>query len=317
MTKRTKFSQALYEFDAFLETQKNLSPRTRQAYRYDIDRFADFWLQRHGKEASVVYLDAVSMDDIKFYLEHLRMDLQYRSTTLSRTIASIRIFFEFCVVERFLESSPATHLHNPKNPRRLPIFLIESELKRLFQAPTLDENAQEEGHSKIYPHLVKRDYAILVTLGFTGLRLSELVGLNLRDCDLESQAARVLGKGSKERIVPLNEIVIHAIRDWLVSRAWVCAEGEQAVFVNKFGRRISTRGVEQLVEKHVQSAGIEKDKISPHKLRHTFATLLHMNDVDIVEIQALLGHSSITSTQIYTHVSSSRLKKAVKKLEDI
>jgi site-specific recombinase XerD len=162
MPKRTRFSQALYDFDAFLETQKNLSPRTRQAYRYDIDRFVDFWLQRHGKD---VTLDAVSLEDVKFYLEHLRMDLHYRSTTLSRVIASIRIFFEFCVVEGLLESSPAAHLHNPKNPRRLPIFLIESELKRLFQAPTLDEEAQEEGRSKIYPHLVKRDYAILVTLG--------------------------------------------------------------------------------------------------------------------------------------------------------
>jgi integrase/recombinase XerC len=310
-----KFSRALYDFEAFLEVEKNLSPRTRRAYVYDLERFADAWIKKHGSNPT---LDRLTTEDIKKYLEDLRMNLHYKSTTLSRVIASIRIFFEYCVEQKLLESSPAAILHNPKNPKRLPIFLVEGEMKRLMATPERMENVgvTDSGSSKRkdYEPLGTRDYAILVTLGFTGLRLMELVNLGIRDIDFESKFVRVMGKGSKERIVPLNALVISALREWLEIRP---ASEDDAVFLNRFGKKISTRGVEKLVDKHVQRAGIAKDKISPHKLRHTFATLLHMNGVDILEIQALLGHSSITSTQIYTHASSERLKSAVKKIENI
>lgn len=159
-----------------------------------------------------------------------------------------------------------------------------------------------------------RDYAMLVTFGFTGLRLTELVNLSLGDVDFERKNLRVMGKGSKERIVPMNQVVESALRGWLDARP---RSEDPAVFLNRFGRRISPRGVEKLVEKHVRAAGIAKAHVSPHKLRHTFATLLHVNGVDILEIQALLGHSSITSTQIYTHASSTKLQGAVRKLEGI
>ncbi len=316
--KSLKFSRALYDFDAFLDVEKNLSPRTRQAYAYDLERFADFWISRHAANPT---LDRISTEDIKTYLEHLRMDLNYKSTTMSRTIASIRVFFEFCVVQGFVESSPATHIHNPKTPKKLPVFLIESETKRLLEAPPRSEedaalSPAGRARRSDYRHLGKRDYAILNVLVFTGVRLRELVGLDLSRIDFESRTIRVIGKGSKERIIPLNELVVKALHDWLDVRS-PAEPSDPAVFPNRFGRRISTRGVENLVEKYVKAAGISKAKISPHKLRHTFATLLHMKGVDIVEIQALLGHSSITSTQIYTHVSSAKLKSAVKKLEDL
>lgn len=306
-----KFSKALYNFEAFLEVEKNLSPRTRNAYIYDLTRFADFWTRRNQ---SVPPLERITTEDIKRYLEHLRMDRHLRSTTLSRAIASIRIFFEFCVVQKYLESSPAAYIHNPKNPKKLPIFLVDSELKRLLAAPAQSPPAADNRPD--LEHLPQRDTAILATLGFTGLRLRELVGVSLPDLDLERRSVRVMGKGSKERIVPLNAIVVAALQEWLAVRSPATPD-ENAVFLNRFGRRISPRGVEKIVARCVLAAGITKEKISPHKLRHTFATLLHLNGVDILEIQALLGHSSVTSTQIYTHVSQTKLKHAVEQLEDI
>ncbi|MBN1867747.1 tyrosine recombinase XerC [Candidatus Sumerlaeota bacterium] len=308
----TKFSRALYDFDAFLDVEKNLSPRTRRAYVYDLERFADYWIRRHSRNPALAQIAA---DDIRRYLETLRMDRNYKSTTLSRVMASLRIFFEFCVTRGLLESSPAAFLHNPKNPRKLPIFLVESEMKNLLDAPPRSEEAMA-ARRKDYQPLGTRDRAILATLAFTGIRLMELVGLNLRDVDLERATMRVMGKGSKERVVPLNQAAIAALQEWLAIRQPADAQ-EKAVFLNRFGRRLSPRGIEKLLQKHVRSAGISKEKVSPHKLRHTFATLLHIKGVDVVEIQALLGHASITSTQIYTHASSTRLKSAVEKLETL
>lgn len=306
-----KFSKALYDFEAFLEVEKNLSPLTRRAYVYDLERFAENWIKRHGASPT---LEKLTTEDIKKYLEHLRMDLHYKSTTLSRTIASIRVFFEFCVMQKLLESSPATHIHNPKNPKRLPIFLVESEFKNLIDAPAKREEDAEASKREDYKDLWQRDYAILLMLGFTGQRLMELVNLNLLDVDYERKTVRVMGKGSKERIIPLNDAVIDALQQYLMVRP---VSEDKALFLNRFGKRISGRGVRLMVDKYVVSAGISKDHVSPHKLRHTFATLLHFNGVDIVEIQALMGHSTITSTEIYTHVSSAKLQNAVKKLEDI
>ncbi len=316
-----RFSTALYDFDAFLDVERNLSPRTRKAYAYDLERFMDACIKRH--DGVTPRLDEITTDDIKTYLESLRMNRDYKSTTLSRVIASIRVFFEFCVMRKYVEASPATHIHNPKTPKRLPIYLIESELKRLLAAPSAQAASRGGDERADYEPLAARDYAILVTLGFTGVRLRELVGLNLRSVDFESRTIRVLGKGAKERLIPMNDLVVRALEEWLAVRPLSLTAPDpdrhdaEALFLNRFGRRLSSRGVEKMVSKYVAASGISKDKVSPHKLRHTFATLLHLNGVDILEIQALLGHSTITSTQIYTHVNTSRLKSAVDKIQDI
>ena len=198
-------------------------------------------------------------------------------------------------------------------PKKLPVFLVESEFRSLIDSPAKMEEGKKTKRED-YRDLNKRDYAMLITFGFTGVRLMEIVGLNLRDVDFERKNIRVMGKGSKERIIPLNQVVVTALKEWLALRP---KSEDEAVFLNRFGRRMTTRGVRQMVEKYVKACGISKDHVSPHKLRHTFATLLHVNGVDIVEIQALLGHSAITSTEIYTHVSSTKLKSAVEKLEGI
>lgn len=293
-------SIVMHDFDRYLKVERNLSPATRAAYQYDLQKFKEYLIRVMGAEPTV---GRVETPHIKDFLGYLQGDRGYKSSTLSRTIASIRVFFEFCVQEAHIEASPATHIHNPKMPRKLPIYLVESELKKLLAAPQ---------HSDVWGC---RDFAILVTLGFTGMRRQELVGLNLDSIDFERRTVRVFGKGSKERLIPMNPLVMSALTASLDVRP---ATGDpKAVFLNRSGRRLTGRSIHGIVKKYVRKAGITKLKISPHKLRHTFATLLHINEVDIIEIQKLLGHASVTSTQIYTHTNTSKLRTAVERLNGV
>ncbi|MBI5155120.1 tyrosine-type recombinase/integrase, partial [Candidatus Poribacteria bacterium] len=163
--------------------------------------------------------------------------------------------------------------------------------------------------------LGRRDRAILTVLVFTGLRLSELTELNTLDLDFSRKTMRVLGKGSKERLVPMNEPVEAAMRGMLEDPERKSAAGERAVFLNARGRRMTPRAIEYLVDKYVEQAAVGNPRISPHKLRHTFATLLHGRGVDLIDIQALMGHSSLASTQIYTHTDANRLRGAIERLD--
>ncbi|MBX7246805.1 MAG: tyrosine-type recombinase/integrase [Candidatus Sumerlaeaceae bacterium] len=294
------FSAVMQEFDRFLEVERNLSPATRAAYQYDLQKFKEFLIRICGSEPTV---GKVTTLQIKDYLGHLQSVRKYKSATLARAIASIRVFFEYCVSQSHIPASPATHIHNPKLPKKLPIYLIESELKKLLSAP---QSGDVWG---------ARDFAILVLLGFTGMRRQELVGLNLDAVDFERKTVRVFGKGSKERLIPMNPFVVNAMTAYLEVRP---ATGDSSsVFLNRSGKRLTGRSVFNIVRKYVRRAGITKTKISPHKLRHTFATLLHLNEVDIIEIQRLLGHASVTSTQIYTHTNTSKLRSAVDRISNI
>ncbi len=294
------FSSIMHEFDQFLRVERNLSPATRTAYQYDLQKFKEFLIRHLGTEPVV---GRVETGAIKEYLAFLQGRRNYKSTTLSRTIASIRVFFEYCVQMKHIEASPATYVHNPKLPKKLPIFLVESELRNLLASPDTSNVAGA------------RDYAILATLGFTGMRRQELVGLDLKSIDLERRTVKVTGKGSKERLIPMNLFVVETLNKWLEVRP---ATGDRdAVFLSRLGRRLTGRSIHNIVCKHVRKAGLSKESISPHKLRHTFATLLHLNDVDILEIRSLLGHASITSTQIYTHTNTTKLRTAVNTLDGI
>ncbi len=290
-------SAVMAQFDRYLQVERNLSPATREAYQFDLQKFKEFLIRTVGSEPAI---DKVTTESIKDYLHYLQSTRGYKSTTLSRVIASVRVLFEFGVMQGMLESSPAAYIHNPKLPKKLPIYLVDSELKKLLSAPDSKDV------------MGRRDFAILVTLGFTGMRRQELVGMDINAVDLERRTIRVLGKGSKERLIPMNEFVFNAINNYIEVRP---ATGDPlAVFLNRQGGRLTGRSIVNIVRKYVRKAGIGKEKISPHKLRHTFATLLHMNDVDILEIKNLLGHSSITSTQIYTHTNSNKLRSAVDRL---
>jgi site-specific recombinase XerD len=295
----SSFIELLGQFEQFLRVERNLSERTRGAYLYDLTRFQEFMIQLHGRMPAP---KAIEAEAIREYLNHLQLEKAYKSTTLARTISSLRTFFNFCVERGQLEKSPAGVIHTPKQPKKLPVYLVHQELVRLLASPDAEN-----------PWGL-RDRAIMTTLAFTGTRLSELVGINTKDIDLNNRTVRVWGKGNKERIIPLNEIVMEAINKWLNVRLLT---DSPAVFVNKFGRRLSGRSVENIVRKYALRAGIFVDGLSPHKLRHTFATLLHANEVDLIEIKALMGHASIASTQIYTHTSNNRLRAAVKKIENL
>lgn len=291
-------TKVMEEFDQYLRVERNLSGSTREAYRFDLEKFNEFLVKAGGITHPTI--DKVTTELIKSYLNHLQLNRGYKSTTLSRVIASIRVVFDFCVMRKYLESSPAAYIHNPKLPKKLPIYLIDSELKKLLSAPNPEDYSG------------RRDFAILVTLGFTGMRRQELVALNLDAIDVERKTIRVMGKGSKERLIPMNDFVFNALNSYLEIR--LPTGDAEAVFLNRNGGRLTGRSIVNIVQKYVKKAGIGKEKISPHKLRHTFATLLHMNEVDILEIKSLLGHSSITSTQIYTHTNANKLRSAVDRL---
>jgi len=293
------YFELLNQFEQFLRVERNLAVRTRRAYLYDLTRFQEFLIALHGKTPAPA---AINTDAIREYLNHMQLERSCKSTTLARMIASIRALFDFAAARGHIESSPAAQLHTPKQPKKLPIYLVSQELVRLLEAPAADAPAG------------RRDRAILAVMAFTGTRLSEVVGINLKDLDLVNRTLRVLGKGSKERLIPLNAVVLETLNQYLNVR-WL--SDSPALFLNKFAKRLSGRMMENIVRKYALKAGIFKDGVSPHKLRHTFATLLHAHEVDLIEIQSLMGHASISSTQIYTHTSSSKLRQAVKKIENI
>jgi len=297
------FATALQKFESWLRVEKNLSPRTRTAYLYDLGRLREFLAGGDPAAQAMLRADQITPEQLKGWVLHLRENLGLKATTLSRALSSTRAFFDFCVAEMGLAESPALVLETPRLPPRLPVYLVDGELQKLLAAPDVSTPAG------------LRDRAILLLLSFCGLRLQEVVRLDVIDVSFEAAALKVFGKGSKERLLPMNQDVEAALRSWLMVREAV--EGERAVFTNRFGRRLGGRMIEKLVDRYRLAAGLNRDDISPHKLRHTFATLLHSNDVELMEIQALLGHASITTTQIYTHTNIGRLTEAVERISDL
>lgn len=291
-------------FDTFLRVERNLSVKTREAYQYDLMNFFAFAASKTKVTAETLTPADITAAHIKQYLAHLQGDKHYKSATLARTLSSVRVFFRFCIREGHIESNPAQFVFTPKISKRLPVYLIESELQKILAAPDLET---------IWG---KRDYAILVTLGLTGLRRGEVVSLNIDGVDFLSKTLRVIGKGSKERIVPMNVWVEQSLQEWLSVKP-VTADSNPVFTNQKLGTRLTGQTLWDIVKRYLQIAGIEKSKISPHKLRHTFATLLHFNSIELVEIQKLLGHASIVSTQIYTHTNADKLRQAVDSLNPI
>lgn len=296
-----RIAHAIEGYATWLRVERNLAPRTRKAYVEDLQRFERWLAETLGREEPT--LDDVLADHLRNYLAHLRGDRSCKATTIGRQVSSLRGFFAFCTREGHLARDPAADLGRPRLAKKLPVYLVREEVERLFDAP---DRSTPKG---------RRDHAILVTLAYTGLRLQELVGLDTRDVDFPRKTLRVFGKGRKERLVPMNARVAEVLEALLADPERVPATGERAVFLNLRGRRLTGRAVEYIVEECVRAAGIDKKRFSPHKLRHTFATLLHGNDVDLVDIQALMGHASLASTQIYTHTDTRRLKKTVDLLD--
>lgn len=288
-------NDAIERFARYLRVERNSSELTIKSYREDLESFLDYCKDRLN---GIAPPDAYTIHDLRGYVSYLH-ECQYAKTTIARRLACLRTFFRFCSREKLCKGNPAKALRTPRTGRKLPHFLTSSEILQLLEAPPANE------------YLGIRDRAIFEVLYSAGLRVAELVSLNLRDWDRDSNIMRVIGKGRKERIAPIGRYAAAALDRWLEVRRpkeTPKPRDKEAMFLSKNGTRITTRSIGRMVEKYLQLTGLDK-KTTPHSLRHTFATHLLDGGADLRSVQELLGHKSLTTTQIYTHVSTARLRE--------
>ena len=266
-----------------------------------MSQFNEF-LQRH-ESRQIISPSSIDQLTVRLFLgDLLERGLSKKSS--ARKLAAVRSFLKFLVVRKVIEFNPALNVVTPKLPKRLPVFLDEPSIEKMMAVP---DRSRVEG---------LRDRALLELLYGTGIRLSELVGLELKDLDLKSDTAKVFGKGAKHRIVPIGRKAKEALREYLARRpellgANTMAGDREALFLTVHGRRIYAKGVYLIVNRCIGAVS-ELEKRSPHVLRHTFATHLLNRGADLRAVKELLGHESLSTTQLYTHVTVDRLKRIYK-----
>jgi integrase/recombinase XerD len=291
----TAFEHLVLDFLAELEFERGLSRNTLEAYRSDLLQFGQ-WLERAGTDAITA-----EHTELAGFLSELAAGHDSRPpvapATLQRKAACLRSFYRHLRREGLVEHDPTADLRAPKKSQRLPHVLSRDEVARLLSTP--------RGPA---PHAL-RDRAILELMYACGLRASEATGLELRDVDLDAGLLRACGKGSKERIVPVGREACAAVRAWLQRGRpkLVGLSPEPHLFVNQRGQGLTRQGLYKIVQRHARTAGLD-GKMSPHTLRHTFATHLLAGGCDLRSLQEMLGHADIATTQIYTHLSADRLK---------
>jgi integrase/recombinase XerC len=285
------------QYGGYLRLERNASPHTLRNYLSDLRQLEAFLIERGLclDEDKKVILRDVDAHVVRAYLGALSK--KCRKSSIGRKLAALKGFFRYLVREKHIQRDPLALISTPKQEQPLPAFLSVDDVFRLLG-----------GVAGSGP-LIVRDRAILEVLYSTGVRVSELVGLNWSDVDFQLGIVRVMGKGSKERIVPIGEVALQALRDYGAEqgRKWLrAARGEAPVFLNHRGGRITTRSVARIVEKYLRAVGIPV-RMGPHGLRHTFATHLLNGGADLRVIQELLGHASLSTTQRYTHVNLDQL----------
>lgn len=279
------------KFMRYLEIEKNASTHTIVNYSIDLKSLKDF--------AGQTPIEKIDYVMLRRYLVILK-EKNLSKVSVARKIASIRSFFRFLCREGIIKTNPASPLSTPKRDKYLPKFLDEADVVRLIESPKGESEA------------ALRDRAILETLYSTGIRVSELVGLNINNIDQIGGVIKVYGKGKKERIVPIGERALQAIRQYLKKRRYGESDEGKALLFNKRGGRITDRSIRRIINKYILTTSI-KEKISPHTLRHSFATHLLNHGADLRSVQELLGHANLSTTQIYTHITTERLKSAYEK----
>ncbi|MFG0262958.1 MAG: tyrosine recombinase XerC [Novipirellula sp. JB048] len=291
---------AITQFLKYLATERNASELTIKAYREDLFAMMEWFRATRGE---VPRADALSPQELRTFQAALQ-EAGYARTTIARKLASLRSFYRFAMRQGIATLNPAKPLRNPRRQRKLPHVLSSDEVGRLLLAPPSHDPAG------------LRDRAILETMYSSGLRVSELVALRDRDLDFDEQVLRVRGKGRKERISPLGSFAIKAIKKYEQRRVRDPKTeqlGRDApVFVNRFGNILTARSVGRMLDKHIAVVGLDA-RTSPHTLRHSFATHLLDRGADIRSVQELLGHKSLATTQIYTHVSAANLLSVYEK----
>jgi len=275
-----------------LQAERNASAYTIRNYKTDLVDFFSFL-----KEKRVDTLDKVNRQVLRDYLAHL-VGRGIVKASIARKLSAIRSFYRYLVREKIIEANPIKTVSSPKLDKRLPSFLTLDEVTRLLEAPDL---STPQG---------LRDRALLELLYASGLRVSELVGLELGQINLETNEIRVWGKGSKERVVLMGLPAAEALRNYLEHGRpeFIGVKKSNALFLNRYGQRFPERAVQKLLEKYTSQAGLKK-RVYPHMLRHTFATHLLDGGADLRVVQELLGHARLSSTQIYTHVTKKQAKK--------
>lgn len=285
--------QSIAIFCRYLDTERNVSPHTLAAYKRDLEQMAAFVMLEKDESVTVADVDHLLL---RRYLALLGKNT--KKSSIGRKLAAIRSFFRYLVRNGIVVKNPAELISTPKKENRLPFHLDIDQVTALVEAPAEDQK------------YVLRDRAILEMLYSCGLRVSELTGLNVGELDLSGGMVRVMGKGGKERIVPVGSRAVTAVQDYLAGRGELAGSGP--LFLNTRGQRINRRSVARIVDSHVLQIAAFK-RISPHVLRHTFATHMLEGGADLRAIQELLGHASLSTTQKYTHVGIDRLMEVYDK----
>jgi integrase/recombinase XerC len=290
----------LREFLDYLRLNRNASDHTVEAYDGDLSQFLGFTSARLEKPRAELEPADLDLASIRAFMAELYKQGQSRAS-VARKLSALRTFVRFLKREGWIDNDPAALAVSPKREVKVPAHLSVDEMTRLLDTPDLSDA------------LGRRDRAILELFYASGLRLSELVGLDLEDVNLSGRIVRVMGKGAKERLVPFNDATRNALRAWLQDRAQLSAGKKvDAVFVNFRGTRLTGRSVQRLVAKYVAACST-RFGISPHALRHSFATHLLQRGADLRAIQELLGHVQLSTTQRYTHVNAAQLLEVYRK----
>lgn len=281
----------LRSFFDYLFIEKGLSKNTIKAYEVDIERFIQ-WLKQNNKSD---YLNAKEIQ-INKYISHL-FKIHLKSSSINRKISSIKAFYLFLMKKNILKVSPIAEIITPKQEKYLPTSMSESEVEKLLKSP----------NTKL--KIEKRDRAMIEMLYATGMRISELVNLKITNLDIQRCVVKVLGKGSKERLIPFGEAASEALNDYMKDRQ---DSSSKEIFLSNRGTKMSRQAFWSRMKVYLRREGL-KDSISPHTLRHAFATHLLNRGADLRSVQLLLGHSDLSTTQIYTHIAKQRLSEVLKK----
>lgn len=275
------------KFLRYLEIERNASEHTRINYKLDLEDFRDFL-----KDIAVEKVDYLF---IRKYLAHLK-EKHLTARTIGRKLSSLRSLFRFLIKENYIQTNPTDAISSPKQEKVLPKFLTEEDVTRLIEAP---DTSTTKG---------LRDKAILETFYSTGMRISELVGLTHEMVDFIGGTVRVMGKGKKERMLPIGDRALYAIRQYLKGRG----VESRRIFLNKNKKPLGARGIRKMLDHYIKAVSL-REHISPHTLRHTFATHLLNRGADLRSVQELLGHANLSTTQIYTHLTTEKLKSVYDK----
>lgn len=283
----------LHSYDAYMQLEKGLSDNTRISYREDVDKLIDYLA---GESKS---LSSVTLDDLQNFFATLH-DIGISPSSQSRIVSGLKSFFRYMKLEGYIDENPAILLEKPRTGRHLPEVLTVEEIDAMISC--IDMSTMEG----------RRNRAIIETMYGCGLRVSELVNLDLSHLFLEDEYIIVRGKGSKERLVPIDGVAVEAIESWMADRAHIelKAGEESMLFVSKRGRRLTRVMIFYIIKRLCGLAGIRKE-ISPHTMRHSFATHLLEGGANLRAIQQMLGHESITTTEIYLHIDRSRLRQEI------